>query len=148
VASTPARPTPPPRPATRARSPRQARWLLLRPPPEHQREQHAYRDELLQRDPAIQRAYTLATDFAELIRARAAEKLPTWLDAATSSGVPEFAEFARGLQRDRAAVEAALTSEWSSGQIEGQYTRLKLMKRQAYGRASFTLLRKRALRLA
>ena len=55
----------------------------------------------------------------------------------------EFRDFAAGLRRDSAAVEAAVTSEWSSGQVEGQVTRLKLVKRSMYGRAGFPLLRQR-----
>jgi transposase len=53
--------------------------------------------------------------------------------------------FAAGLQRDYAAVRAALSEPWSNGQTEGQVTRLKLLKRQMYGRAKFDLLRQRVL---
>jgi transposase len=53
--------------------------------------------------------------------------------------------FAAGLAQDGAAVRAALTRPWSSGQAEGQITRLKLLKRQMYGRAGLDLLRHRAL---
>ena len=54
-------------------------------------------------------------------------------------------EVAEGIRRDHAAVLAALTHEWSLGQVEGQIHRLKLLKRQSYGRAAFDLLRHRAL---
>jgi len=50
-----------------------------------------------------------------------------------------------GLEQDGAAIRAALMTSWSSGQAEGQITRLKLIKRQMYGRASFDLLRQRVL---
>jgi len=53
--------------------------------------------------------------------------------------------FAAGLELNAAAVRAALTTPWNSGQTEGQITRLKLIKRQSYGRASFDLLRRRVL---
>ncbi len=53
--------------------------------------------------------------------------------------------FAAGLERDGAAVRSALTTSWSNGQAEGQITRLKLLKRQMYGRAGLDLLRHRAL---
>lgn len=49
--------------------------------------------------------------------------------------------FALGIEKDKAAVIAALTYEWSNGQVEGQINRLKMCKRQLYGRASFDLLR-------
>ena len=53
--------------------------------------------------------------------------------------------FAAGLQQDGAAVKAALTTPWSSGQTEGQVNKLKLLKRQTFGRAKFDLLRRRVL---
>ena len=53
--------------------------------------------------------------------------------------------FASGLKRDYEAVKAALTVPWSNGQVEGQIQRLKLVKRQMYGRANFNLLRRRVL---
>jgi transposase len=56
-------------------------------------------------------------------------------------GVPELKTFAAGIKRDQAAVLAALTHELSQGQVEGQIHRLKLLKRQSYGRAGFDLLR-------
>jgi len=56
--------------------------------------------------------------------------------------------FASGIKRDYAAVKMALSVPWSQGQVEGQITRLKLLKRQMYGRARFELLRSRVLRRA
>lgn len=56
--------------------------------------------------------------------------------------------FAAGLRLDGEAVVAALSSEWSNGQTEGQINRLKMIKRQMYGRANFDLLRARALHAA
>ena len=56
--------------------------------------------------------------------------------------------FAAGLRQDEQAVRAALTLPWSSGQVEGQVTRLKLVKRQAYGRAKLDLLRARLISAA
>ncbi len=53
--------------------------------------------------------------------------------------------FAAGLEQDGSAARAALTMTWSNAQAEGQITKLKLLKRQMYGRASFDLLRRRAL---
>jgi transposase len=56
--------------------------------------------------------------------------------------------FANGITRDLQAVKAALTNEWSQGQVEGQINRLKLLKRQMYGRAKLNLLRARMLHRA
>ena len=57
----------------------------------------------------------------------------------------ELSGFAEGLKQDEAAVKAALSSEWSNGQVEGRINRLKLLKRQMDGRARFDLLRRRFL---
>jgi transposase len=67
---------------------------------------------------------------------------------ATQSGIEALARFARGLQDDLTAVTAGLTLPWSNGPVEGQVTRLKLLKRQGYGRAGFALLRQRLLHAA
>ncbi len=63
----------------------------------------------------------------------------------TQWGIQASQNFATGLQRDYEAVKAALTYEWSNGQVEGQVNRLKFVKRQGYGRAKFDLLRKQVL---
>jgi len=67
---------------------------------------------------------------------------------AEDSGLAEFRGFALVLRRDLPAVQAALTFDWSSGQTEGQINRLKLLKRQMYGRASLDLLKRRFLQAA
>jgi transposase len=88
----------------------------------------------------------LAQTFCRLVRERDDAGLGRWLEEARDSGPAEFRKFAAGIERDRAAVEAALQMNWSNGQTEGQITKLKLLKRQAYGRAGLTLLRARLLR--
>ena len=80
-----------------------------------------------------------------MVRAHAADALTPWLTDAESS---ELHGFAAGLRLDEAAVQAALTLPWSSGQVEGQVTRLKLVKRQGYGRAKLDLLRARLVHAA
>jgi len=144
----PTEPTPPPPPPRRVPSVRQARWFLLHDDGRLRPDERLYRDDLLRRDADIQAARTLALDFGQLIRERNHAALAPWLTRATASGLPEFAGFVTVLERDRPAVEAALTHEWSSGQTEGQINRLKLVKRQMYGRASLALLTKRVVRAA
>lgn len=68
-----------------------------------------------------------------------------WLGEARTCGVRAVESFAQGLEQDGDAVRAALATPWSNAQSEGQITKLKLLKRQMYGRASFDLLRRRAL---
>jgi len=74
-----------------------------------------------------------------------AVELDGWLADARACSATAIATFATGLEADGAAVRAALTQPWSSGQAEGQINRIKLLKRQSYGRAGFDLLRRRVL---
>jgi transposase len=60
-------------------------------------------------------------------------------------GCPELRTFAAGLLKEHQAVRAGLTERYSQGPTEGHVTRLKLIKRQGYGRARFDLLRARVL---
>lgn len=77
-----------------------------------------------------------------MIRRRAPTELACWLDEAACG---PLAAFARGLRKDQPAVAAALSLPWSNGQTEGHITRLKLLKRQMFGRAKLDLLRARLL---
>lgn len=67
-----------------------------------------------------------------------------WVRDASASGLRTVTTFATALQKDT-AVKAALSTSWSNAQCEGQITRLKLLKRQMYGRASLDLLQRRLL---
>jgi transposase len=103
---------------------------------------------LLLECPEAGTASALVEEFGRLVRERDHATLNSWLDRAGTSGVPEMREFASGISRDKAAVDSALSYEWSSGQTEGHVNRLKFLKRQMYGRASFALLKRRVLRAA
>ncbi|MET9692565.1 transposase [Streptomyces sp. NPDC006514] len=70
---------------------------------------------------------------------------PEWIVAVRADDLPSMHTFINGLERDLAAVTAGLTLPWSSGVVEGHVNRIKMIKRQTYGRAGFTLLRKRVL---
>lgn len=129
-------------------SPRQARWLLLRPVEEFEPDEQRYRQYLLEADAELRYAHRLAEAFGQIVRERQREQLDPWLIWAEGSGVPEFREVARVMQRDPAAVAAARHLGWSNGQTEGQITRLKYVTRQMYGRAGFGLLKQRVLRAA
>ena len=126
-------------------SSRHATWLVLRRPEDHKPEDQQNLDLVMQAHAQVKAACVLAQAFALMIRTRSAEALDPWLKEASSSEVPELHSFAAGIQRDHAAVLAALTYPWSQGQVEGQVHRLKLLKRQSYGRAGFDLLRHRVL---
>jgi transposase len=104
-----------------------------------------YVDQLTQADPAIAQAYTLSQAFLALVRERRGDALAAWMTEATTSGIEALARFAQGLQEDLAAITAGLTLPWSNGPVEGQVNRLKLLKRQSYGRAGVGLLRQRVM---
>jgi transposase len=96
----------------------------------------------------IAQTFEVVQDFATMLRERQGERLDTWLKRVETQTVAELKNFARGLQKDYDAVKAGLTLEWSNGQVEGHVHRLKLLKRQMYGKASFQTLRKRVLKRA
>ena len=130
-------------PRLRHYSPRQTRWILLRPVEALEPDEHAFRQALCQESAAIAHAQTLAADFGRIVREQAHTELEAWLAVATKSRITELVSFARGLRRDLDAVMAALRSPYSQGQTEGHVNRLKMLKRQTFGRASFDLLRRR-----
>jgi len=129
----------------RGLTPREAVGLLVRRCEDLTVEQQAARMAVRQLDPEIARADTLCTRFRQLFRDHDVEGLASWLTEADQCGILEVASFAAKLRQDLAAVEAAVTSPWSQGQVEGQVNRLKLVKRSMYGRAKFDLLRQRVL---
>ncbi len=90
-------------------------------------------------------AYDLIQQFARMLRNRTGDLLDTWLAQLASSNLPERQSFAAGIEKDQDAVRAGLTWWINNGVVEGHVTKLKLIKRQGYGRAGFPLLRKRVL---
>ena len=73
------------------------------------------------------------------------ERLTAWITTAEQAALPSISRFATGLTTDLAAVTAGLSLPFSSGPVEGNVNRIKMIKRQMYGRAGFGLLRKRIL---
>ncbi|TWB13001.1 transposase [Nitrospirillum amazonense] len=92
--------------------------------------------------PTLVDTRNIIADFQGMIRRKSLSDLEPWLDRAKGSLV---ASFANGINKDRAAVAAAITSPWSDGQTEGQITKLKLVKRQMYGRGKLDLLQARVI---
>jgi transposase len=126
-------------------SARQAAWLLVCQPEKRKPDEQDLVQRLCQHTPLVATAYQLAQEFIQLVREHQVGKLDPWIRGATASGIPEFQSFVTGLERDKAAVIAALTLPFSNGQVEGQVNRLKVIKRCMYGRAKFDLLRQRVL---
>jgi transposase len=142
-AASPSRPT-----VTRVPSARHVACLLVWRQDRLPEEERDYLQRLCDQEPTIALAYELAQDFVTMARERTGHGFDAWLAGATTSDIPELDRFARGLTDDRSAVEAALSLNWSNGQTEGQVNKLKLLKRQMYGRANFDLLRLRLLHAA
>ena len=90
--------------------------------------------------PLLVEAREIITAFQAMIRKRSLAEFEPWLERARSSLI---ASFASGITKDQAAVRAAIVSPWSNGQTEGQIIKLKLVKRQMYGRAKVDLLQAR-----
>ncbi|MCP1386235.1 ISL3 family transposase [Runella salmonicolor] len=100
---------------------------------------------LLEENPLIKVVREIALEFRQLMKAKQGDQLRDWCNKALDSGVESLKGFVRGVKQDFKAIFQAFTSEWSNGQVEGQVNRLKNIKRQMYGRASFELLRKRVI---
>jgi transposase len=132
-------------PAGAAPSARHVAFLLVRRAEELSDEDRDYLGRLCLSEPTMAMAHELAQGFAAMARGRQGQQFEPWLTQANASGIAELRGFARGLADDRAAVEAGLSLKWSNGQTEGQINRLKLLKRQMFGRANFDLLRRRLL---
>jgi len=129
------------RPALTAR---RAAFLLLR----HTETLRSQEQQLVQRlvqHSQLAATITLAQDFAQLVRQRQSEQFDRWLERAEQSQIAPFERFARSLKEDYDAVKAGVTLETSNGQVEGQINRLKMLKRQMYGRAGLDLLERRFL---
>jgi len=134
----------PPTPRLTLPSACEVAWMLLRPDELTDEEKPVV--ELLRRlSPEVGRAQELALSFAKVVKERRPDDLRGRLIEAGRSGVAEFRSFANGITSDFQAVRAALEYEWSQGQVEGQVHRLKLVKRQMYGRGKLDLLRARVL---
>ncbi|MFF9690735.1 transposase [Streptomyces sp. NPDC014623] len=88
---------------------------------------------------------THVRSFAQMLTERQGERLPQWLDAVRRDDLPSLHTLAAGIERDRDAVIAGLTLPWNSGVVAGHVNRIKMLKRQMFGRAGFALLRKRVL---
>ena len=136
-----------PRRARRPSVPRLA-WLLVRDAAGLADSDRALLQQLRGACTAAAIAYPLLQDIERIMKEKHPEQVAAWLDAAEQCAVRDLVTFAAGLRREREAFEAALRLPWSTGPVEGHNTRLKLVKRQGYGRASLQTLKHRFLRAA
>ena len=133
-------PAPPPAPAAK----KVASWILT-PPGDLADDDRAALAQITARCDELNATRDLVREFADMLCHRRGERLEAWASQAEASPVSELRGFAKGLRRDWAAVTAGLTVPYSSGAVEGHVNRIKMIKRQMYGRAKPDLLRKRVL---
>jgi transposase len=133
-------PTPPPAPKAR----QVASWILT-PPSDLTADDRATLAQITGRCEELAITRDLVCAFADMLCHQRGERLEAWTSQAQASPVPELRGFANGLRKDWAAVTAGLTTPYSSGAVEGHVNRIKMLKRQMYGRAKPDLLRKRVL---
>jgi transposase len=126
-------------------SARRISWFLLREPESLSAAEQTALAAIHATAPDLAAIQPLAQQFRRLVKERDVAAFRSWRERALSSALPELCGFITGLDRDAKAVEAALTYPWSNGPVEGQVNRLKVIKRQMYGRANFDLLRARVL---
>ncbi|HSG44647.1 MAG TPA: transposase, partial [Anaerolineales bacterium] len=127
------------------RSTHQLVWLFMKEASKLQDEERIELQSLFMESTKLQEIYQYTQTFQQMISKQLPGMLDDWLVQVESCGVKKLQNFAWGLRQDYDAVKAALTYEWSNGQVEGQVNRLKTIKHQMYGRAKFDLLRQRVL---
>lgn len=134
-------------PFTRRRGPaaRDVLSTMLRPDTKRNDLERCSLTQLCAQDAGVARTYALTQTFLVLMRERQGTCLEEWIAMVEQQGCDELRRFATGLRDDLAAVKAGLTLEWSNGVTEAHIHRLKLLKRQSYGRAGFATLRARVL---
>jgi len=126
-------------------TPRRATWLVRRRETKRTDTETQQLTALRAQQAEVAEAMDLAQDFATLVRQRQPTQLDSWLQRATTSAVEAVRRFATGLSEDDEAVKAGVTLPWSSGPVEGHINRLKMLKRQMFGRARLDLLSRRFL---
>ena len=124
-------------------TPKRAAWLVLGRAEKRDEEATQLLSCLQQHCAIFNEAITLSQAFAQMLREQTAAGFDEWLKRVIEGNLSALATFAQGLQEDYDAVKAGLTLPWSNGPVEGQINRLKMLKRQMYGRANLDLLGQR-----
>jgi transposase len=123
-------------------SARELSFAFLRRPEKRKAEEQVRLDWLRECEATLGEGLDRAAEFVAMVRQRSGS-LAAWLRKVETTACAEVRNFAAGLRSDEAAVTAGLQEHWSTGPVEGQVNRLKLIKRSMYGRAGFALLRAR-----
>lgn len=129
-------------------TPRQAAYLVVLHLDNRQAEETVLLERVMQQHPDLTVLVELADEFLQLLRHRQPDVFDDWLLKAANCAVKPLQTFAKGLFDDYAKVKASLMTEVSNGPVEGLNNKLKMLKRQMYGRASLELLAKRLIMAA
>jgi transposase len=119
--------------------------LLAKMPAELTSRQAQIVDTLKRQCPGFAVMRKLVFGFRAILRGGKVTTLRRWMEEARKTGIHSLVRFVRTLKQDLSAVELAVSEPWSNGPVEGQLNRLKMLKRQMYGRAGIELLRARLL---
>ncbi|WP_051668716.1 transposase [Deinococcus frigens] len=120
-------------------------WILLQNDDQLGADERTLLEVLIEKCASVSQIRPLALEFRRLFTQGDAETLDRWLGQAASCGLPDIQTLAASLARERGALLAAMTLPWSNGPTEGTVNKIKLIKRQMYGRGSFETLRQRVL---
>jgi len=124
---------------------RQATGWFLRHPDTLEAGEREHLQTLTAASPALAALREHVRAFAHMMLRLGGDGLEQWMNQVEADDLPELHSFVRGLRRDFDAARAGLTLPHSSGKVEGHVNRIKMLKRQMYGRANPDLLRKRVL---
>jgi len=133
-------------PVSQPLTPRRATWLVLRRETQRTADEVQQLVQLRTQSTAVAEAIDLAQDFTQLVRQRQPAQRDPWLKRATNRTLDALRRFAAVLSEDSQAVKAGVTLPWNTGPVEGHMNRLKMLKRQMFGRAHLDLLGHRFLR--
>ena len=126
-------------------APKHAAILATSGPDQMSEQQQTLFDRIVAQCPDAMLLRNLSLDFRQALTSSEAWRMEAWIEVAKQCQYGPLVRLAYGLHKDMSAVRAAVESPWSTGQVEGQINRLKMIKRQMYGRAGFDLLRARVL---
>ena len=125
---------------------RVSRWLM---PWRITRDEENYASRFIslmcEKEPELKIVQQLALEFCRILKTQNKSQLSSLFTRVHESGSAEFRRVAAGMEADAAAICEAISSRWSNGVVEGHVNRLKMLKRQMYGRAGFELLRQRVM---
>lgn len=102
-------------------------------------------ESMRQKEPQLKMAQQLSLDVYRMLRTKNKSQLNQWFPDVSQSGLVDLQRVAAGMEADATAIHEAIVSRWSNGVVEGHVIRLKMLKRQMYGRAGFELLRRRVM---